>query len=120
MKLNRLLIGSTLVAALGGFLFGFDTAVISGTTEAFKQVFQLNTVFGILAAYLTNYVIAAMFSAKGASRRVSRLALDVWSRGRPGSAVFPSCVADPGEPTLAGETASARGSAGDLTEIREW
>src|SRR6059058_5638325 len=43
MKLNRLLIGSTLVAALGGFLFGFDTAVISGTTEALKQVFQLTS-----------------------------------------------------------------------------
>lgn len=33
---------STIVAALGGFLFGFDTAVISGTTEALQAVFDLD------------------------------------------------------------------------------
>src|SRR5690606_31464163 len=36
-------IGSSAVAALGGFLFGFDTAVISGTTEALEEVFQLTS-----------------------------------------------------------------------------
>ena len=41
MKLNRYLLGSTLVAALGSLLFGFDTAVISGTTVGLKQTFQL-------------------------------------------------------------------------------
>jgi len=41
MRLNRYLLGSTVVAALGGFLFGFDTAVISGTTEWLEEVFQL-------------------------------------------------------------------------------
>jgi sugar porter (SP) family MFS transporter len=43
MKLNRYLLGSTFVAALGGFLFGFDTAVISGTTEALRSVFGLSS-----------------------------------------------------------------------------
>ena len=41
MKLNRYILGSTLVAALGGFLFGFDTAVISGTKDALEKFFTL-------------------------------------------------------------------------------
>jgi hypothetical protein len=34
MHLSGVLVRSTLTAALGGLLFGFDTAVISGTTDA--------------------------------------------------------------------------------------
>lgn len=34
-------IQGTIVAALGGLLFGFDTAVISGTTESLNKVFSL-------------------------------------------------------------------------------
>ncbi len=41
MKLNFLLIKSTVVAALGGLLFGFDTAVISGTTRGLAQTYSL-------------------------------------------------------------------------------
>src|SRR5512136_1377518 len=41
MKINFYLLGSSLVAALGGLLFGFDTAVISGTTEWLKREFVL-------------------------------------------------------------------------------
>lgn len=37
-RLSGYLILSTLVAALGGLLFGFDTAVISGTTEALREI----------------------------------------------------------------------------------
>jgi sugar porter (SP) family MFS transporter len=37
-----LLLVSAIVAALGSFLFGFDTAVISGTTDALRRVFALN------------------------------------------------------------------------------
>jgi len=37
-----ILVISAIVAALGSLLFGFDTAVISGTTEALRQVFELN------------------------------------------------------------------------------
>ncbi|HUU29332.1 MAG TPA: sugar porter family MFS transporter [archaeon] len=42
MKLNISLIKSTLVAALGGFLFGFDTAVIAGVTSAVQEIFNLS------------------------------------------------------------------------------
>jgi MFS transporter, SP family, arabinose:H+ symporter len=36
MRLNSILLKSTVVAALGGLLFGFDTAVIAGATQALK------------------------------------------------------------------------------------
>ena len=41
-KATSLVIRSSIVASLGGLLFGFDTAVISGTTEALRSVFNLN------------------------------------------------------------------------------
>ena len=37
------LIFLSVVAALGGFLFGYDTAVISGTTSQVSQIFNLDT-----------------------------------------------------------------------------
>lgn len=42
MKMNLYLVGCTLVAALGGLLFGFDTAVISGTTDWLRKEFGLS------------------------------------------------------------------------------
>jgi sugar porter (SP) family MFS transporter len=41
---QRYLLGVSLVAALGGFLFGFDTAVISGTIGFVKDEFALGAV----------------------------------------------------------------------------
>jgi sugar porter (SP) family MFS transporter len=38
---NRYLVKATAVGALGGLLFGFDTAVIAGTTEQLTSVFHL-------------------------------------------------------------------------------
>jgi sugar porter (SP) family MFS transporter len=43
MTLNSVLLKATGVAALGGLLFGFDTAVISGTTGFLSQVFHLSS-----------------------------------------------------------------------------
>jgi len=42
MRLNPYLLRSTIVAALGGLLFGFDTVVISGTTHSLTEVFRLS------------------------------------------------------------------------------
>ena len=41
MALNSTLVKSTVVAALGGLLFGFDTAVIAGATGALTSFFDL-------------------------------------------------------------------------------
>ena len=42
VKLNSYLLKSTIVAALGGLLFGFDTAVIAGATHALTETFHLS------------------------------------------------------------------------------
>jgi len=41
LPINRYVVRSTFVGALGGLFFGFDTAVIAGTTEQLTQVFHL-------------------------------------------------------------------------------
>ena len=38
-KMNSYTLGVTLVATLGGLLFGYDTAVISGTVSSLNNVF---------------------------------------------------------------------------------
>jgi hypothetical protein len=42
VKLNAYLVKSTVVAALGGLLFGFDTVVIAGTTHTLTTVYKLS------------------------------------------------------------------------------
>jgi len=60
MKINRYLFGSTLVAALGGLLFGFDTAVISGTTDALRDVFQLRAPWlGLPGSFWLGFTVAS-------------------------------------------------------------
>ena len=43
MKLNPYLLGCAAAAALGGLLFGFDTAVVAGTTHALTAYYQLSS-----------------------------------------------------------------------------
>src|SRR5437868_11143933 len=65
MKLNQSLLKSTVVAALGGLLFGFDTAVISGTTRGLTDQFHLTPdSLGItVAAALVGTLIGAALAA---------------------------------------------------------
>ena len=68
--LNGLVLRSAIVAALGGLLFGFDTAVISGTTESLSRVFDLSG-FGLgftVATALIGTIIGALFAGYPANR----------------------------------------------------
>jgi sugar porter (SP) family MFS transporter len=62
MKLNPYLLRSTVVAALGGLLFGFDTAVIAGTTGALRNLFHLSpTALGItVSSALAGTILGSM------------------------------------------------------------
>jgi MFS transporter, SP family, arabinose:H+ symporter len=64
MKLNSFLIRSTAVAALGGLLFGFDTAVISGTTGALAGTYHLSPkLLGItVASALWGTIVGSIFA----------------------------------------------------------
>jgi sugar porter (SP) family MFS transporter len=62
MKLNANLLKATTVGALGGLLFGFDTAVISGTTHSLTVVYGLTPrMLGLTVSIaLVGTVIGAM------------------------------------------------------------
>jgi SP family arabinose:H+ symporter-like MFS transporter len=64
VKVNAYLIKSTVVAALGGLLFGFDTAVIAGTTTSLRATYGLSPILlGItVASALWGTVIGAMLA----------------------------------------------------------
>jgi sugar porter (SP) family MFS transporter len=62
--MNKKLFTGAIVAALGGFLFGFDTAVISGAEQSIKEVFALsNQLHGFtIAIALIGTIVGALFS----------------------------------------------------------
>jgi sugar porter (SP) family MFS transporter len=64
VKMNSHLLKSTVVAALGGLLFGFDTAVISGTTSGLAQIYQLSpALLGVtVASALWGTILGAMLA----------------------------------------------------------
>ena len=70
MRLTATLIKSTVVAALGGLLFGFDTAVISGTTAGLKVTFHLSD-WGLgltVSIALIGTILGAMFAGMPGDR----------------------------------------------------
>jgi MFS family permease len=75
VSLSPTLVLSALVAALGGLLFGFDTAVISGTTDALTAVFHLSsfTLGFTVASALIGTILGSVFAGRPA---------DSWGRKR--------------------------------------
>jgi sugar porter (SP) family MFS transporter len=64
MKSNRNVIGYSLIVALGGFLFGLDTAVISGAEKTIQQLYNLsNGWLGFTVAIALIGTIVGSFSA---------------------------------------------------------
>jgi sugar porter (SP) family MFS transporter len=70
MKINSFLLRCTLIAALGGFLFGFETAVISGAEKTIQQLWSLSDfLLGFtVAASLIGTVIGSMIAGSPAQR----------------------------------------------------
>lgn len=64
MAINSFVVKSTIVGALGGLLFGFDTAVISGTTSALTTTYHLTpTMLGVtVSSALVGTVVGAIGS----------------------------------------------------------
>jgi sugar porter (SP) family MFS transporter len=70
MKINAFLLRCTLIAALGGFLFGFETAVISGAEKTIQKLWGLSD-FALgftVAASLIGTVIGSMIAGNPAQR----------------------------------------------------
>jgi MFS transporter, SP family, arabinose:H+ symporter len=78
MKLNSYLLKASIVGALGGLLFGFDTAVIAGTTHSLTEVFNLTAwslgitvsiaLWGTVIGALTAGVIGQRLGGRNALR----------------------------------------------------
>jgi MFS transporter, SP family, arabinose:H+ symporter len=77
--MNANLAKATVVGALGGLLFGFDTAVIAGTTRQLTEVFQLTpaslglTVSIALWGTVLGAMTAGVLGQKFGSREILRL-----------------------------------------------
>ena len=77
MKLNSTLIKSTVVAALGGLLFGFDTVVISGAIDTLQGLYHLSPFWKgfTVSAALIGTVIGSMLAGIPGDRLGRRASL---------------------------------------------
>lgn len=79
MKINSYVLFLSIVAALGGFLFGFDTAVISGAERHIQEVWNLSDWSHGLAVAIALYgtVIGALFGGIPADKFGRKISL-IW------------------------------------------
>jgi SP family arabinose:H+ symporter-like MFS transporter len=100
--MTRFLIKSTLVGALGGLLFGFDTAVIAGTTQQLTTIFHLSsfslgvTVFSGLLGTIIGALTAGVLGQRIGGREALRIMAVLYTISALGSALawnWPSLLA---------------------------
>jgi len=79
MALNATTIKSTIVAALGGLLFGFDTAVIAGTTNDLTLAYHLTPAYlgWTVSSALWGTILGAIFASYPGDRYGRRDSLRV-------------------------------------------
>jgi SP family arabinose:H+ symporter-like MFS transporter len=93
MKMTRYLVKSTIVGALGGLLFGFDTAVIAGTTQQLTTVFHLSsfalgiTVFSGLVGTVIGALTAGVLGQRIGGREALRIMAILYTISAIGSAL---------------------------------
>ncbi|MGA2867199.1 MAG: sugar porter family MFS transporter [Verrucomicrobiota bacterium] len=89
VKLSAILVRSALVAALGGLLFGFDTAVISGTTDWLKSGFVAQIVdwFHPLVASVTREKLLAFMQGLTVASALIGTVIGSLAVGKPADAV---------------------------------
>jgi sugar porter (SP) family MFS transporter len=91
--LNRHLLKATVVGALGGLLFGFDTAVIAGATQQLSEVFRLTpvtlgiTVFVGLAGTVAGALVSGLLGQKMGGREALRVMAVLYTLSAFGSAL---------------------------------
>jgi sugar porter (SP) family MFS transporter len=98
VKLSAQLLWSAAVAALGGFLFGFDTAVISGATDALRLQFDLDssqlgfTVASALIGTIVGSIAAGPPSERYGRRPVLRTLAVLYFLSAVGCGVAPNWI----------------------------
>ena len=101
------LIGIATTAALGGFLFGFDTAVINGAVIALEETFQATAwIIGLSVSLALLGSAAGAFAAGPLADRVGRTRCMVWA-----SVFSPSARSDPACRSRSGISSSGACSA---------
>jgi len=70
---GRRAIGLSVAAAVGGFLFGFDSSVINGAVDSIQGTYELN-------AFLTGFVVAVALLGCAAGALIAGSLSDRWGR----------------------------------------
>lgn len=68
--MSRMLLASALTSSIGSFLFGFDTAVIAGTTSSLREVFSLSD--SQIGFTVSSALFGALFGAAAVGKPCER------------------------------------------------